>query len=153
MYTAGSPCSSPHLAMQSPLAQGLVVPSSLQHADFMRVIEGLPSSNSPSQFGLPANIDRMAQRASSTNVLNLLRAMSKVRYIADWATGSHNVAIFPQLFIRSFSVFSEKSLFSCSHAIYLCSKASLTIATIAKNGVAAFAPLFPCGRSCQEAPT
>ena len=50
------------------LAPGLVVPTSTHLQDYVGAIATLPDEDDPAYFGLPANINRSAQRAVSAKV-------------------------------------------------------------------------------------
>ncbi|KAI5098641.1 cytoplasmic dynein 2 heavy chain 1, partial [Silurus meridionalis] len=53
------------------------LPNSCSTADYQRVVAGLPEDDKPSFFGLPANIERSAQRITSTQVISQLRILSR----------------------------------------------------------------------------
>jgi hypothetical protein len=54
---------------------------SANHADYVKVISTLPSYDAPGMFGLPANIDRVVQRAQSSAVLAQLKQLVCVRML------------------------------------------------------------------------
>ncbi|XP_053095782.1 cytoplasmic dynein 2 heavy chain 1 isoform X3 [Pangasianodon hypophthalmus] len=53
------------------------LPNSCGIADYQRVVDSLPEDDKPSFFGLPANIERSAQRITSTQVISQLRILSR----------------------------------------------------------------------------
>ena len=53
------------------------IPHSINHRDFVKAIEQLPETDSPSYFGLPENIDQSLQRNISGKVQTQLRSMSQ----------------------------------------------------------------------------
>lgn len=55
------------------LSELLVVPQSGQVKDYNQTMQGVPDSDQPNLFGLPANIDRSVQRFNSTFVINQLK--------------------------------------------------------------------------------
>ena len=52
------------------------LPDGASHRDYRGVIDALPDSDAPSLFGLPDNIERSVQRASSALVVAGLHALS-----------------------------------------------------------------------------
>jgi dynein heavy chain 2 len=54
----------------------LRMPKSTDYDAFKKIIENIPDIDSPFIFGLPDNIERSLQRATSSNVIKLLRALS-----------------------------------------------------------------------------
>ena len=54
---------------------GYAVPSSKDHADYVKFIASLPDSDGPETFGLPANIERAKQRMSSSLIINKLQSL------------------------------------------------------------------------------
>lgn len=57
------------------LAPGVSIPTSNRHADYMRVIESIPWSDSPTVFGLPANADVAVQKRAASAVQSSLRTL------------------------------------------------------------------------------
>jgi len=57
------------------LAPGVTIPTSNRHADYLRVIESIPWTDSPTIFGLPANADVAVQKRAATAVQTNLRAL------------------------------------------------------------------------------
>lgn len=55
---------------QQPLSKIIPVPQSANPRDFVGMIQKIPDQESPSMFGLPANIDRSVQRFNSQAVIN-----------------------------------------------------------------------------------
>uniref|UniRef100_A0A8B9KYT5 Dynein cytoplasmic 2 heavy chain 1 n=1 Tax=Astyanax mexicanus TaxID=7994 RepID=A0A8B9KYT5_ASTMX len=57
----------------------ILLQSSLKitYEDYRSVVESLPEDDRPSFFGLPANIERSAQRITSTQVISQLRILSR----------------------------------------------------------------------------
>uniref|UniRef100_A0A8B9KYF0 Cytoplasmic dynein 2 heavy chain 1 n=1 Tax=Astyanax mexicanus TaxID=7994 RepID=A0A8B9KYF0_ASTMX len=53
------------------------LPNSCSIMDYRSVVESLPEDDRPSFFGLPANIERSAQRITSTQVISQLRILSR----------------------------------------------------------------------------
>lgn len=53
------------------------LPSSCSILDYRSVIENLPEDDKPAFFGLPANIERSAQRITSSQVISQLRILSR----------------------------------------------------------------------------
>uniref|UniRef100_A0AAY5F0X4 Cytoplasmic dynein 2 heavy chain 1 n=1 Tax=Electrophorus electricus TaxID=8005 RepID=A0AAY5F0X4_ELEEL len=53
------------------------LPNSCSIVDYRGVVESLPEDDRPSFFGLPANIERSAQRITSTQVISQLRILSR----------------------------------------------------------------------------
>ncbi|XP_072546992.1 cytoplasmic dynein 2 heavy chain 1 isoform X2 [Salminus brasiliensis] len=53
------------------------LPTSCSIVDYRSVVENLPEDDRPSFFGLPANIERSAQRITSTQVISQLRILSR----------------------------------------------------------------------------
>eukprot|EP00698_Gefionella_okellyi_P019038 TRINITY_DN5781_c1_g2_i1.p1 TRINITY_DN5781_c1_g2~~TRINITY_DN5781_c1_g2_i1.p1 ORF type:complete len:3148 (-),score=914.00 TRINITY_DN5781_c1_g2_i1:20-9082(-) len=58
------------------LYKDIAMPTSANHQDYMKLINTLPSHDSPSLFTLPANIDRVVQRAQSNGVIAQLKQLS-----------------------------------------------------------------------------
>jgi len=54
----------------------IAVPASNSHADYLAVIAKLPNIDTPGLFSLPDNIERSVQRATSTQVITSLKALS-----------------------------------------------------------------------------
>ncbi|KAK3531386.1 hypothetical protein QTP70_018186, partial [Hemibagrus guttatus] len=69
------------------------LPNSCSIADYQRVVDSLPEDDKPSFFGLPANIERSAQRITSMQVISQLRILSRSITAGSkfdrelWATG------------------------------------------------------------------
>jgi len=57
------------------LAPGLSLPSSSAHADYLAIIQQLPSQDAPALFGLPANADVAVQQRSAIYVQQNLRQL------------------------------------------------------------------------------
>ncbi|CAH1776602.1 unnamed protein product [Owenia fusiformis] len=53
------------------------IPNSTQYNDYMDTVEALPDSDKPSHFGLPENIERSAQRITSSQVISQLRILMR----------------------------------------------------------------------------
>ncbi|XP_065136472.1 cytoplasmic dynein 2 heavy chain 1 [Paramisgurnus dabryanus] len=53
------------------------LPNSCSIADYRVLVDGLPEDDKPSFFGLPANIERSAQRIISSQVISQLRILSR----------------------------------------------------------------------------
>ncbi|KAM6946318.1 LOW QUALITY PROTEIN: cytoplasmic dynein 2 heavy chain 1 [Aplochiton taeniatus] len=53
------------------------LPNSCSIMDYRRVVENLPEDDRPAFFGLPANIERSAQRITSSQVISQLRILSR----------------------------------------------------------------------------
>ncbi|XP_030632529.1 cytoplasmic dynein 2 heavy chain 1 [Chanos chanos] len=53
------------------------LPNSYSIVDYRVMVESLPDDDKPSFFGLPANIERSAQRTVSTQVISQLRVLSR----------------------------------------------------------------------------
>ncbi|XP_073719558.1 cytoplasmic dynein 2 heavy chain 1 [Misgurnus anguillicaudatus] len=53
------------------------LPNSCSIADYRVLVDGLPEDDKPSYFGLPANIERSAQRIISSQVISQLRILSR----------------------------------------------------------------------------
>ncbi|XP_059389922.1 dynein cytoplasmic 2 heavy chain 1 isoform X3 [Carassius carassius] len=55
----------------------ITLPNSCSIADYRAVVDALPEDDRPSFFGLPANIERSAQRIISSQVISQLRILSR----------------------------------------------------------------------------
>eukprot|EP00753_Platysulcus_tardus_P014516 PLAT4386.4.p1 GENE.PLAT4386.4~~PLAT4386.4.p1 ORF type:complete len:4448 (-),score=2754.09 PLAT4386.4:79-13422(-) len=64
------------LSRGSEVSPGVTLPSSASYADYLAVIDSLPSSDSPAVFGLPPNIERSVQRTASAGVVRQLKALA-----------------------------------------------------------------------------
>jgi len=53
-----------------------VLPGTANPADFMKIIQALPDTDSPALFGLPPNIERVVQRVNSSSVISQLKALA-----------------------------------------------------------------------------
>ena len=51
---------------QLPIARGLMLPGSNDHAQYMKLVNALPDSDIPTMFALPPNADRVVQRTRVT---------------------------------------------------------------------------------------
>ncbi|XP_066286377.1 cytoplasmic dynein 2 heavy chain 1-like isoform X1 [Branchiostoma lanceolatum] len=65
------------------LAPGVTMPSSCHYGDFQDVIEALPEDDKPAYFGLPANIERSAQRIISGQVIGQLKVLMRSEAAAE----------------------------------------------------------------------
>jgi dynein heavy chain 2 len=65
------------------LAANIVLPSSHHYKDYLAVVESLPDTDKPSFFGLPANIERSAQRITSSRVLKQLKILMRADFTGD----------------------------------------------------------------------
>jgi dynein heavy chain 2 len=65
------------------LAPGLAVPTSTHLQDYVGVVRELPDEDDPVYFGLPANINRSAQRSASTKVISGLKLLMRTDALAD----------------------------------------------------------------------
>eukprot|EP00501_MAST-03F_sp_TOSAG23-6_P000982 GSMAST32.ASY1.ANO1.1018.1 assembled CDS len=54
-----------------------IIPKSSNHGEYFSFIGRLPDSDAPSLFGLPANIERSAQRANSTRIIKDLKRLKR----------------------------------------------------------------------------
>lgn len=59
------------------LTQGLSIPSSARAADYRELVQGLPSTDSPNVFGLPANSDQAVQQVKANYVYDNLQSMGR----------------------------------------------------------------------------
>ncbi|XP_026994578.2 cytoplasmic dynein 2 heavy chain 1 isoform X2 [Tachysurus fulvidraco] len=66
-----------HTRATSAFPPQINLPNSCCIADYQRVVESLPEDDKPSFFGLPANIERSAQRITSMQVISQLRILSR----------------------------------------------------------------------------
>jgi len=64
---------------QEALSDMVTVPQSGNARDFQGIIHKVPEYDVPSQFGLPANIDRSVQRFNSNAVITQLKQLAAVR--------------------------------------------------------------------------
>ncbi|XP_065833043.1 cytoplasmic dynein 2 heavy chain 1-like isoform X2 [Oscarella lobularis] len=65
------------------LGGAVAFPTSYQYKDFVALIQSLPDSDKPSFFGLPANIERSAQRSISSQVISQLKILMRADLAAD----------------------------------------------------------------------
>ncbi|XP_070553238.1 cytoplasmic dynein 2 heavy chain 1-like isoform X2 [Ptychodera flava] len=59
------------------LVANISLPTSSSHRDFVDLIESLPEEDKPQYFGLPANIERSAQRTISSQVISQLKILMR----------------------------------------------------------------------------
>ncbi|XP_071846316.1 cytoplasmic dynein 2 heavy chain 1-like isoform X2 [Apostichopus japonicus] len=59
------------------IAPGLTIPSSAYYRDYMELLENFPEDDKPAYFGLPANIERSAQRIISGQVISQLKVLRR----------------------------------------------------------------------------
>ncbi|XP_077984893.1 cytoplasmic dynein 2 heavy chain 1-like [Glandiceps talaboti] len=59
------------------LVSNITLPGSSHHRDFVDLIESLPEEDKPQYFGLPANIERSAQRTVSLQVISQLKVLMR----------------------------------------------------------------------------
>lgn len=60
---------------QRKLARNVGIPATAKFEDYTEIINGLPDTETPETFGLPANIERSVQRANSTSVISQLKVL------------------------------------------------------------------------------
>ncbi|XP_035681617.1 cytoplasmic dynein 2 heavy chain 1-like [Branchiostoma floridae] len=65
------------------LAPGVSMPSSCHYGDYQDVIEALHEDDRPAYFGLPANIERSAQRIISGQVIGQLKVLMRSEAAAE----------------------------------------------------------------------
>ncbi|XP_037092634.1 cytoplasmic dynein 2 heavy chain 1-like [Pollicipes pollicipes] len=60
-----------------PLGPGINLPTSADYKEYLKIIKGFSETDKPVYFGLPANIDRSAQRMISANVISQLKVLMR----------------------------------------------------------------------------
>merc|ERR1712100_906394 len=59
------------------LSQGISIPSSARAADYRELVQGLPVTDAPAIFGLPANSDQAVQQVKAGYVYDNLQSMGR----------------------------------------------------------------------------
>lgn len=70
-------------AARGQLASGVLVPTSTHGPDYINTVMGLPEEDEPAYFGLPANINRSAQRSVSAKVIHHLKVLMRLESLTD----------------------------------------------------------------------
>ncbi|UJR10563.1 hypothetical protein I4U23_014763 [Adineta vaga] len=63
--------------LKSRLASNINLPNSTELHDYKKICDGLNDDDTPSLFGLPANIERSAQRMNSAQIINSLKILQR----------------------------------------------------------------------------
>ena len=71
---------------QKELADGLSLPASNRHADYLRIVESLHDVTAPPFLGLPSNVERTLQRRKSADTVRHLMRLTATSADSQSAT-------------------------------------------------------------------
>ena len=63
------------------LSRSIILPNSVNHQDYVKIIQEIPDADQPSLFGLPENIDRTLQKTTSQQLISQLKSFRQIHIV------------------------------------------------------------------------